>query len=112
MKKPNKSTKSSRPSKPTKIPNIDPTTVATIWHSMQTICKEMRHMVKRTAQNYLIGQLQDMSVGIWGADGTTIAVDGVVVRERRTRHYKRSPATYVGVVDGPAVIVGVVVEKR
>ena len=31
-------------------------------------------MVKRTAQNYLIGQLQDMSVGIWGADGTTIAV--------------------------------------
>jgi N-methylhydantoinase B len=74
MKKPNKSTKSSRSSKPTKIPNIDPTTVATIWHSMQTICKEMRHMVKRTAQNYLIGQLQDMSVGIWGADGTTIAV--------------------------------------
>lgn len=74
MKKPNKSTKSGRSSKPTKIPNIDPTTVATIWHSMQTICKEMRHMVKRTAQNYLIGQLQDMSVGIWGADGTTIAV--------------------------------------
>lgn len=75
MKKPNKSTKSSRPNKPMKIiPNIDPTTVATIWHSMQTICKEMRHMVKRTAQNYLIGQLQDMSVGIWGADGTTIAV--------------------------------------
>lgn len=75
MKKPNKSTKSSRPNKPMKIiSNIDPTTVATIWHSMQTICKEMRHMVKRTAQNYLIGQLQDMSVGIWGADGTTIAV--------------------------------------
>lgn len=54
--------------------NIDTTTVATIWHSMQTICKEMRHLVKRTAQNYLIGQLQDLSVGIWGADGTTIAV--------------------------------------
>jgi len=55
-------------------PNIDPTTVATVWHSMQTICKEMRHIVKRTAQNYLIGQLQDLSVGIWGADGATIAV--------------------------------------
>src|SRR5450756_581488 len=54
--------------------NIDATTVATVWHSMQTICKEMRHLVKRTAQNYLIGQLQDLSVGIWGADGTTIAV--------------------------------------
>ena len=25
--------------------NIDPTTVATVWHSMQTICKEMRHLV-------------------------------------------------------------------
>jgi len=54
--------------------NIDPTTVATVWHSMQTICKEMRHLVKRTAQNYLIGELQDLSVGIWGADGSTIAV--------------------------------------
>src|ERR1022692_4271271 len=54
--------------------NIDATTVATVWHSMQTICREMRHIVKRTAQNYLLGQLQDLSVGIWGADGSTIAV--------------------------------------
>ncbi|HYA05263.1 MAG TPA: hypothetical protein VEF90_05185 [Xanthobacteraceae bacterium] len=36
--------------------NIDPTTVATVWHSMQTVCKEMRHLVERAAQNYLIGQ--------------------------------------------------------
>lgn len=56
------------------IKKIDPTTVATVWHSMQTICKEMRHLVDRTAQNYLIGQLHDLSVGIWGADGSTIAV--------------------------------------
>ena len=55
-------------------PTIDATTVATVWHSMQTICREMRHIVKRTAQNYLLGQLQDLSVGIWGADGSTIAV--------------------------------------
>ena len=55
-------------------PVIDPTTVATVWHSLQTICKEMRHLVDRTAQNYLIGQLHDLSVGIWGADGATIAV--------------------------------------
>jgi len=53
---------------------IDATTVATVWHTMQTICKEMRHLVDRTAQNYLIGQLHDLSVGIWGADGSTIAV--------------------------------------
>ena len=56
--------------------NIDPTTVATVWHSMQTICKEMRHLVKRTAQNYLIGQLQDLSVGIWAADGSAVAIPG------------------------------------
>ena len=31
-------------------------------------------MVKRTAQNYLIGQLQDLSVGIWAADGSAVAI--------------------------------------
>jgi N-methylhydantoinase B len=53
---------------------VDPTTVATVWHSMQTICREMRHIIDRTAQNYLIGQLHDVSVGIWAATGSTIAV--------------------------------------
>jgi|TARA_B100000315_G_scaffold258672_1_gene311633 N-methylhydantoinase B len=54
--------------------SVDATTVATVWHGMQTICKEMRFIVDRTAQNYLIAQLHDVSVGIWGADGSTIAV--------------------------------------
>jgi len=53
---------------------LDPTTVATVWHAMQTACLEMRHIVARTAQNYLIGQLRDFSVGIWGANGDTVAV--------------------------------------
>ena len=81
--------------------NIDPTTVATVWHSMQTICKEMRHLVKRTAQNYLIGQLQDLSVGIWGADGSTIAVPvGLPIsfsaRPLRSRNWSRcSTATSI-----------------
>src|SRR3972149_9328853 len=52
----------------------DPTTVATVWHSMQTICREMRHVIDRTAQNFLISQLHDISVGLWDAKGTTIAV--------------------------------------
>ena len=52
----------------------DPTTVTTVWHAMQTACKEMRHIIDRTAQNYLIGQLHDVSVGIWGAQGETLAV--------------------------------------
>jgi len=52
----------------------DPTTVATVWHAMQTTCREMRHIIDRTAQNYLIGQLHDVSVGIWRPNGETVAV--------------------------------------
>ncbi|MCP5110929.1 MAG: hydantoinase B/oxoprolinase family protein, partial [bacterium] len=55
-------------------PSVDATTVATVWHGMQTICWEMRQIVDRTAQNCLIAQLHDVSVGIWSADGATIAV--------------------------------------
>ena len=54
--------------------NVDPTTLSVIWHSMQTACKEMRYVLDRTAQNFLIAQLHDLSVGIWAADGATIAV--------------------------------------
>ena len=51
----------------------DPTTLATVWHHMQTTCREMRHLLERTCQNYLIGQLRDVSVGLWGADGQMLA---------------------------------------
>ena len=37
---------------------IHPTTVATVWHSMQSICREMRYIIERTAQNFLIAQLR------------------------------------------------------
>lgn len=52
----------------------DPVTVATIWHYLQTSAREMRHIIDRTAQNYLIGQLHDVSVGIWLANGETVAM--------------------------------------
>jgi N-methylhydantoinase B len=55
-------------------PTVDPTTIATVWHSMQSICREMRDVMSRTSQNFLIAQLHDFSVGIWSADGETIAV--------------------------------------
>lgn len=55
-------------------PRTDPVTVATVWHYLQTSAREMRHIIDRTAQNYLIGQLHDVSVGIWGARGETVAV--------------------------------------
>ncbi|MBI3092165.1 MAG: hydantoinase B/oxoprolinase family protein [Candidatus Tectomicrobia bacterium] len=53
---------------------VDPITLATVWHTMQTLCREMRHVMDRTAQNYLMGQLHDISVGIWDAQGRTVAV--------------------------------------
>ena len=53
---------------------IDPTTLNTVWNSLQTTCYEMRHLIDRTAQNYLIGQLHDVSVGLWLASGETVAV--------------------------------------
>lgn len=53
---------------------VEPIVVATVWHTMQTVCREMIHVIDRTAQNYLIGQLHDLSVGIWTASGETVAV--------------------------------------
>jgi N-methylhydantoinase B len=53
---------------------VDPITVATVWHGFQTVCREMRHMMERTAQSFLMAQLKDISVGLWRADGATIAM--------------------------------------
>ena len=52
---------------------VDPMTLSTVWHSFQSICKEMRHVIDRTSQNYLIAQLHDVSVGIWDGTGRTVA---------------------------------------
>lgn len=54
--------------------DVDPITLSTVWHSLQTTCREMRHQIERTAQSYLMGQLKDVSVGIWRADGATVAM--------------------------------------
>ena len=53
---------------------IDPITLATVWHAFQTLVREMRHMVTRTSQSYLMSQLKDVSVGLWLADGSTVAM--------------------------------------
>ena len=54
--------------------DIDPITLSTVWHSFQTLVREMRHMITRTSQSYLMSQLKDVSVGIWLADGSTVAM--------------------------------------
>jgi N-methylhydantoinase B len=53
---------------------LDPVTIATVWHSMQMISREMRHIIDRTAQSYLIAELHDVSAGIWTAQGDTVAI--------------------------------------
>src|SRR3989304_4682395 len=56
------------------VATIDPITLSTIWHGFQSLCREMRGMVSRTSQSYLIATLGDLSVGVWLADGSTVAV--------------------------------------
>lgn len=53
---------------------VDPLTLSTVWHSMQRICREMRRLIERTSQSYLISELKDISVGIWDGEGNTVAI--------------------------------------
>ena len=53
---------------------VDSLTLSTVWHSFQNICKEMRHVIDRTAQSYLIASTQDVSIGIWDAQAQTVAI--------------------------------------
>ena len=53
---------------------VDPLTLSTVWHSLQRICREMRRVIERTAQSYLISQLKDISVGIWDVEVNTVAI--------------------------------------
>lgn len=56
------------------VVDVDPIAISTIWHSLQTSCREMRHMIERTAQSFLMAQLKDVSVGLWRSDGSTVAM--------------------------------------
>ncbi len=53
---------------------VDRVTLATVWGAMRQACYDMRFLVERTAQNYLITELHDLSVGIWDAEGKTLSV--------------------------------------
>ncbi len=54
--------------------SVDATTLSTVWHTFRSICSEMRFVVDRTSQNYLMAQLHDVAAGIWDAQARTIAV--------------------------------------
>jgi N-methylhydantoinase B len=67
--------------------NIDPITIATVWHSFQTLAREMRSMIARTSQSFLMSQLKDVSVGLWLADGSTVAMpQGVLTQFMGTKY--------------------------
>lgn len=53
---------------------IDPITIATIWHYLQRICVDMRETMERTATNVLATSLHDLAYGIWDADTRAIAI--------------------------------------
>jgi len=53
---------------------MDPITVATVWHYIQRVCKEMRYTAERTATNVLVVTLHDLAYGIWDAEGRAIAI--------------------------------------
>lgn len=52
----------------------DPITIATTWHALQRICREMRQHIERTATNVLACTLHDLAYGIWNAKGEAIAI--------------------------------------
>jgi N-methylhydantoinase B len=56
------------------IAKVDPITVATTWHFIQRVCREMRETVERTATNVLVVTLHDLAYGIWDKDGRVIAI--------------------------------------
>ena len=55
-------------------PEVDSVTLAIVWGALRQTCYDMRHLVERTAQNYLITELHDLSVGVWAASGRTLSV--------------------------------------
>ena len=53
---------------------LDPISVATIWHYMQRVCREMRETTERTASNVLATTLHDLAYGLWDAEARVIAI--------------------------------------
>ena len=53
---------------------VDPTTISTIWHFMQRVCREMRETMERTATTVQATSLHDLAYGIWDAQAQAIAI--------------------------------------
>jgi N-methylhydantoinase B len=53
---------------------VDPTTLSTIWHFMQRVCREMGETMERTAVSVQATTLHDLAYGIWDAEAHAIAI--------------------------------------
>ncbi len=53
---------------------VDPITLATTWHFIQRVCREMRETTELTAANVLAVTLHDLAYGVWDADARVIAI--------------------------------------
>ena len=53
---------------------VDPITLATTWHYIQRVCREMRETTERTATNVLAVTLHDLAYGIWDDEGRAVAI--------------------------------------
>ncbi len=62
------------PEQVSKFPKADPITIATTWHFMQRVCREMRETMELTATNSLATSLHDLAYGIWDAEARVIAI--------------------------------------
>ena len=62
---------------------MTPLTLATVWHCFQSICKEMRHVIDRPSQNYLIAHLHELAFG-----GTSCAPRGSQAPALHQNHWE------------------------
>jgi N-methylhydantoinase B len=53
---------------------LDPITLATVWHYIQRVCREMRDTTERTATNVLAVTLHDLAYGIWDGQARVVAI--------------------------------------
>jgi N-methylhydantoinase B len=53
---------------------LDLVTLATTWHFIQRVCREMRETAERTSTNVLVVTLHDIAYGVFDADARPIAI--------------------------------------
>ena len=79
--------------------NVDAITLSTVWHTFQSTCREMRHVLDRTAQNYLMAQLHDVAAGIW--DGGQLDDRELENLAAYCRRLRREDAPVAALLDFP-----------